>query len=167
MTSPISPSELVETYQVGVWRYLRFLGCSEAEADDLVQETFMAVLRKPFEQRSSAQSGAYLRTVARNQFLMFLRRQRREVSAQRLDVADEVWNDQAGESWGAEYIDALGVCLEGLGERARQAIQLRYNDDASRSEMAEAIGMTEEGIKTLLRRTRQQLKECVLRRLKS
>jgi len=28
-------AEIIETHQAGVWRYLRFLGCDEAQADDL------------------------------------------------------------------------------------------------------------------------------------
>ena len=29
------PVRLIETYQVGIWRYLRALGCEAAQAEDL------------------------------------------------------------------------------------------------------------------------------------
>ena len=66
----LEPAELVRRYQTGVWRYLRFLGARTAEVDDLVQETFLAVLRGNFEYRSDPQTAAYLRKVARNQLLL-------------------------------------------------------------------------------------------------
>ena len=40
--------ELARRHQAGVWRYLRLLGCAPDLADDLVQETFLQVLRRPF-----------------------------------------------------------------------------------------------------------------------
>ena len=69
-------ASLLQAHQVGVWRYLRYLGCDADETDDLVQETFLVVLRKGFEQRSRSETAAYLRTVARNRLLMERRKHR-------------------------------------------------------------------------------------------
>ena len=76
----VEPAELIRRYQTGVWRYLRFLGARTAEVDDLVQETFLAVLRGSFEHRSDRQTAAYLRKVARNQLLLARRRQGKELN---------------------------------------------------------------------------------------
>ncbi|HRJ79073.1 MAG TPA: sigma-70 family RNA polymerase sigma factor, partial [Planctomycetota bacterium] len=67
---------LIVAHQAGVWRYLRYLGCDRAQADDLTQETFLQVLRHGFEQRGERETAAYLRKVARNCFLMSVRRTR-------------------------------------------------------------------------------------------
>ena len=75
-TTGFDPVELIETHQAGVWRYLRALGCQPAQADDLTQETFLAVLRKPFEYRGREAAAAYLRRVARRQWLMSARKSR-------------------------------------------------------------------------------------------
>ena len=45
-------ADLVRQHQAGVWRYLRFLGCDRPLADDLTQETFLAVLETPFDIRT-------------------------------------------------------------------------------------------------------------------
>lgn len=71
-------AELVRSHQSGVWRYLRFLGADESLADDLTQETFVSVWKKPFVEHSPAATGSYLRTIARNLFLMSLRRRKRQ-----------------------------------------------------------------------------------------
>ena len=36
------PVQLIETYQAGVWRYLRAMGCEASLADDLTQEVNLA-----------------------------------------------------------------------------------------------------------------------------
>ena len=45
--------------------------------------------------------------------------------------------------------------------RARTAIDLRYRDGRSRAEIAAELNMAPEGIKTLLRRTRDSLRRCI------
>jgi DNA-directed RNA polymerase specialized sigma24 family protein len=45
--------------------------------------------------------------------------------------------------------------------RARQAIDLFYRDNRSRTEIGQTLEMTEDGVKSLLRRTREILRKCV------
>lgn len=156
----LSAAELVREHQAGVWRYLRFLGCQDSQCDDLTQETFLAVLRKPLDQRSPRATAAYLRTVARNKLLMSLRKAGREPANGFLEAAEDVWAKLADDGGGA-YLDALDDCLTELTDRVRRAVEMRYRDGSSRQEMAAELEMTEQGIKTLLRRAREQLRRCV------
>lgn len=162
---PVSLEELVRAYQAGVWRYLRFLGCDESQADDLTQETFLAVHRRPFVQHSPPETFAYLRTVARNQLLMSIRRSKRRPVIEDIELAESVWRQFNDSDGGDAYLEALRECVETLAGRSRQAIDLRYRDDRSRAEIAQALEMTEDGVKTLLRRTRDVLRRCVEQRL--
>jgi RNA polymerase sigma-70 factor (ECF subfamily) len=165
MTQAMDVAELVQLYQAGVWRYLRFLGCEPSLADDLTQETFLTIHRSPFEQRSPQATGCYLRTVARNLFMAALRRSRREPAVEDLDRADEVWRRFAADDGGESYLEALRECVNALDGRARQAIELRYQDDRSRAEIAAKLDLGEEGVKALLRRTREVLRRCIEKRL--
>ena len=163
---PIDLARLVLEHQAGVWRYVRFLGAERAEADDLTQETFLAVARAAFVERDQRQTAGYLRTVARNQLLALRRRQKREVSTVELEAADSVWAAAAGSDGNLiGYLDALRDCLAGLEGRSRQAVDLHYRDGAGREAIAEALTMKPDGVKTLLRRTRQALRECIERKL--
>ena len=65
-----------------------------------------------------------------------------------------------------EYLDSLDDCLGELTDRARRAIELRYRDDRSRRDIAAALEMTEDGVKTLRRGTREMLRQCVERKVK-
>lgn len=160
----LSCDELVRAHQAGIWRYLRYLGADDAEADDLAQETFLAVLRKPFEQRSPAETFAYLRSVARNKLLGLRRREGRIVPLDEFSVADDVW-DRLVRGDGEEMLDALEDCLEHVNGRARQAIEMHYREEQSREEIAAALGLKPEGVKTLLRRTRAALRDCIERKI--
>ena len=154
---------LVSQHQGNLWRYLRYLGADASEADDLVQETFLAVARKPFEQHGDQSTAAYLRTVARRQLLICRRRQRRELDSVQLDAAETVWARLADDRV-EPLIDSLQQCLENINGRARQALDLFYRDGMSREALAKRMEMKPDGVKTLLRRTRDALRDCIQRK---
>jgi RNA polymerase sigma-70 factor (ECF subfamily) len=152
---------MVRAHQAGLWRYLRFLGCDGALAEDLVQDTFVAVWHKPFEDRGARATTAYLRRVAKNNFLMAVRRRRARPAFQELREADRAWDACAGDDDGAAYRTALAECVEQLQPRQRQGVELCYGQQQSRDGIAAQLGMTADGVKTLLRRAREALRVCV------
>ena len=167
-------ARLVKEHQAGVWRFLRVLGCHPAEAEDLTQETFMAVLQKPFQDYNRSATAAYLRQVARNLLVDSRRRAARAVPATDISTADL---DELEATWvrwadkysgrdnddGAELLQALQRCLQTLAERARQALDLRFRDRLPRVEIAARLGMSEDGAKNLMQRAKQQLRTCIER----
>jgi RNA polymerase sigma-70 factor, ECF subfamily len=172
MTAAVSDYERVEfdlasvvrEHQADVWRYLRYLGAAAEDADDLTQETFVAVARTPFELRSPGETAAYLRTAARNQLLMLRRKQGRQICTVELTAAEEVWADATHSRPFDEFLEALSQCRESLAGRARDAVDRFYRDGLSREEMASEFAMSVDGVKSLLRRTRASLRDCVERR---
>lgn len=162
-----SAAELIRRHQVGVWRYLRMLGCDESLADDLTQETLLKVLgRDSFTQLSDTATAAYLRRTAHNLLVSFHRKGGRAKTIYTSDPLDEVWNRWAGSDLtGDEAIDSLKECLQALTDRARLALQMRFADDASRAEIAEALQITEHGARNLMQRAKQLLRDCVQAKL--
>ncbi len=158
-------ARLVEEHQAGLWRYVRYLGADESEADDLVQETFLAVFRNRFDVRSDGQTVVYLRKVARNQLLMLRRKQRSRAATVELDAAEEVWAKLAGNNGQDELLDALEDCLaNAVNPQQRRALDLYYHDRASRAEIGQTLDLAVEGVKTLLRRARAALRDCLQRK---
>lgn len=159
---------LVRMHQVGIWRFLRAMGCSAAEAEDLTQETFLEVLRRPFEQRSEKSSAAYLRLVARHQMLMARRKGGREVGLADVEDIVDQWAAYTGpdDQDGGLKVEALKECLKGLEERERRALELRYKDEIPREEIGRALNLSDGGVKNLMERARDKLKRCMERRLK-
>ena len=50
-----------------------------------------------------------------------------------------------------------------MGARAGEAVRLHYEQRRSRREIGRALGIGEQGVKSLLRRSRQVLRDCVER----
>jgi len=155
---------LVRRHQDEVWRYLRYLGASTELADDLTQEAFLQLLRAPFEERSPEATAAWLRTVARHLFQRSFRRP--QFAPLDVETIEATWLRFAPSDGGEESLDSLRVCLASLDGRAREAIRLHYEERRSRGDIGERLGIGTDGVKSLLRRTRALLRDCVERRRK-
>jgi RNA polymerase sigma-70 factor (ECF subfamily) len=158
-------SDLVQAHQRAVWRYLRFLGCDPAEADDLTQETFVRALGRPPGAVEPEAWRGYLRAVARNAFLKAAERgrRRREVD---LELAEAAFAWAEGEDEGERTRAALDACLDELPRPARAALDLRFRERLDRSALAARLGLGENGAKSLLQRTYARLRVCIERRLR-
>ena len=159
----------VARHQRGLWRFARLLGAAGDHADDLVQEALLAALHKRIDTRPEPEAAAWLRAALRNLWRMHLRTQSRRPEHQALDATPELAEAalarHAGDDGsGDAFALALRQCLETLDGRARRALELRYTEQSSRAAMASELAMGEDGIKTLLRRTREALFACVQRR---
>jgi len=160
----LSLADIIDQHQADVWRYLRYLGAEASDADDLTQETFLALNRSNFEHRTTVETAAYLRTVARNQLLMLRRRQGRQLDTIQLEAAEQVWSKTTSNTGIGAILETLADCLKTVDGRAREAIDLFYRDGLSRKAMAAALNIKPEGVKTLLRRTRDVLRDCIQRK---
>jgi RNA polymerase sigma-70 factor (ECF subfamily) len=169
---------IVRTHQAMVYRYLRYMGAATDVAEDVAQETFLAAYRSasvPLED-ASAEGGrcaAWLRGVARNQLLMHFRKARSNphtsdptVLEEAMEEADAVWHAEVlRASDGFDYHEALQACLAGLQGTQRKVLDMFYGEEYSRAQIGEALNMSEDGVKSFLRRVRGALRKCVLGRL--
>jgi len=160
-----STEELVIAHQAGLWRYLRLLGSSESQIEDHIQETFLALLRSPMENRGHPAAAQYLRTIARNIFLKSLRRTRLEEATLAANEADQTWRRYVDDEHEDAHLSALRNCLEALPERSRQIMQLRFRDGMARRDIAAQMAMKDSGLKTLIQRVRKALRDCVIEKL--
>lgn len=155
--------QLVVSYQAPVWRYLRLLGAEANEADDLMQETFVCVAARLRDGEVLQAPAAFLRGIARNLLLGARRRERRSPpTISWLDAVDEfvVAEPAAIED---DRVDALRLCMQRLQGRAQQAVQWHHLDGVPREEVAVRLGLGINGLKSLLTRARESLRECVER----
>lgn len=160
-TTGFDPARLIEQYQVGVWRYLRALGCEPALADDLTQETFLSVLQHPFTDLGPAATAAYLRKVAHNQFISVQRKVGKVIAVEDIEEFDRSWEQWAGNDNGEAMLEALRECLQELTSRARLALEMRFRERESRASIAAALGISEHGAKNLMQRAKQTLRNCI------
>ncbi len=153
---------LIAEHQSGVWRYLRAIGCDASLADDLTQETFVAVLMRPFENFSHASTASYLRRVAFHLLVTLRRRQGRMTVTEDMETLDRDWCRWAGcDASGNEVLDALAECFSRLTQRAQMSLRMRFHEDASREQIALSLGITQHGAKNLMQRAKLQLRQCL------
>ncbi|WP_182867407.1 RNA polymerase sigma factor [Rhodopirellula sp. JC639] len=158
---------LIHRHQRGVWRYLRMLGCDDATADDLTQETFLRVLRRDdFVQHNDNATAGYLRRTAYNLLVSRHRKLGRVQTTGEPELLDETWDRWAGKDLtGDAAVEALQQCFQKLTERAQIALRMRFDSSASRIEIGEALGITDHGARNLMQRAKQQLRNCVEEKL--
>lgn len=166
---------IVREHQHEVYRYLRYLGADAPTAEDLVQETFLAAYAAETDVTGwePSRRAAWLRGIARNKLVAHWRRLRSgpvltdpQALAEYAQRAEAVWTrDFLGGGDGFDYLEALRKCLEVLPTRGREVVRMRYEQGKSREDMAVALELSDDGVKSLLRRTRAALGECVQRRL--
>ncbi len=162
VTEPPHPSaRTLEEHYRPLWRYLRFLGCSESLAEDLAQETFIAVLARPPVLHDPGALPAYLRGIARNLFVKSLKKAKSEPVSRDLLEADAVWDPCAAPEGWNEYLEAVRGCVEELGDRDRLVLEQYFAREGGRREAAASAELSEEGLKSLLRRIKGRLKACV------
>ena len=160
------PARLIREYQAGLWRYLRALGCEASLAEDLVQETFLAILERPFQEIGPAATSAYLRKIAFHRYVTYQRRAGKMTALENLDEIEADWNRLAADDQGEAMLAALKLCLAELTPRARQALEMKFRDDQTREAIAAMLEITEHGAKNLLQRAKQQLRTCVEAKVK-
>ncbi|MEQ8210521.1 MAG: sigma-70 family RNA polymerase sigma factor [Lacipirellulaceae bacterium] len=154
----------VREHQANIWRYLRYLGADSNDAEDLVQETFLAFRRADYEERSPQETAGYLRKVARNQLLMWRRASGTKINTVDLANAEQAWAEMTEPNGYEGLLALLKDCLQSVEGRAREAINKFYEEGQSREAVAESLGMKSNGVKTLLRRTRDALRACIERK---
>ncbi|HMO14588.1 MAG TPA: sigma-70 family RNA polymerase sigma factor [Pirellulaceae bacterium] len=165
--SDFDPAQLINEYQVGVWRYLRAMGCEASLAEDLTQETFLKVIQRPFTVLDPLATINYLRKIARNLYISHHRRAGKVIAVEDMQQFEMVWNEWVRDANGEAFIDALTDCFQRLTDRAKTALSLKFKDQLSRAEIAESIGLSEHGAKNLMQRAKKQLRDCVDRKVNS
>ncbi|MBL8735102.1 MAG: sigma-70 family RNA polymerase sigma factor [Planctomycetes bacterium] len=160
----VAPSltALLAEHQRPLWRYLRLLGADPDEADDLLQDTFVAFATRAGE-RPLAAPGAFLRGIARNLLLTARRKSRRRPPTDDWASAVDQLAEQHGDAFADTQVEALRDCLQRLPERARQAVQWHHVEGLSRRDTATRLGLGDEGTKSLLQRARRLLRDCLER----
>lgn len=156
--------DLIDRHAGWLFRVAVSMVSSREDAEDLVQETFLAASRaiNRFEERSSVKT--WLRGILLNHVskLYRSRKVRRHLS---LDddrgqtVRAEVEAEGATPADAIESKADVQVMLQTLSDEHREVIVLREIEGLSYEEMAKLLGVPRGTVESRLHRARQQLKE--------
>ncbi len=170
--------DCVRWHAPGVYRLALRLTRNEAEAEDVVQETFLSAFKAIGQFDGRAELRTWLYRIAYNAAMMRLRRSRRDMVS--LDEAVESedgtpipqqlydWSKLPEEELRkAELRAEMEKAIEGLPEKLRLVFVLRELEDLSTEETAQTLGLKVEAVKTRLHRARLSLRERLARYLAS
>lgn len=160
----LDPAMLWEQFGPPLRRFLARRVPPGVEADDLVQEVFLRVIRGVAAVRATDRPEAWLFQIARNALRDSLRvRLRRDGRTDPLDgdlPADvDPTADRAAE---AELAPCLTAMIDRLAEPYRTAITLTSLQGVSQADAARRLGVSASGMKSRVQRGRVQLREMLV-----
>jgi RNA polymerase sigma-70 factor (ECF subfamily) len=167
--------ELVEKYQARLVGVLEHIMPVREGAEDLAQEVFMRVYRARKTYIPGAKFSTWLFTIANNVACNAMRKmsRRKEVNVQATpsgSVPVRPLENMAKDASGlmptrlvdkGELSDVVRVAMQSLNDRQRMALLLSKFEGMSYQDIAEAMGITTQAVKSLLSRARVNLKNIL------
>lgn len=137
--------------------YIIRLGLMETTAEELMQETMLAVWRKAhMYNRSKAAASTWIFTLARNQSIDWMRKQKYPEYS-----LDEWHEDATEEDSGGEQLvtsDRVSKLMSRLPENQAQVIYMSFFEGRSHSDIAERLGIPLGSVKSRIRLASEKLK---------
>ena len=156
-------AELMSLYRAPVYTYLVRHGICEAERDDLFQEIFMKIHRGAKRYDQSRALAPWVFTIVANSVRSFYRIKR--VETNELDDKEESANPQASELYLAQQTaQFLELEIQKLPLAQREALLLSLQEDLSQDDIAQALKIPVNTVKTNLRRARERLSQRLVQR---
>jgi RNA polymerase sigma-70 factor (ECF subfamily) len=149
-------AELYQEHSLAVFNYLLRLIHDRNLAEDLLQETFVAVWRGADGFRHQAQVKTWLLRIAHNRAVSWLRRHRPQSMQENLEVADDAPGPEALSliSWRNEE---LLSALDALSPNHRAVIELAFAHELPYSEIAVIMECPEGTVKSRMSYALKQL----------
>lgn len=170
--------EVVEAYTDNLMRVAFSLGFREADAEELVQDTFCAFLEGGARFKGRSKLLTYLFGILYNKARTHRRYRDRLESIDRL--TDEAFDGRfdAEEHWNIQSMDEMSEvekkaqsnelgrwlqeCLDGLNATLRMAFVMKEVEGLETEEICAALAMTPNNLGVTLFRARNKLRECLM-----
>jgi RNA polymerase sigma-70 factor, ECF subfamily len=137
--------------------------------DEITHETFVFAFRRISEFTAGTSVRGWLRAIAANKVRAEIERYGRE-ERNRLAYSERCALDEALREASAPdslELEALNECLKAVPNHLRTVLQLKYHEDSSSEEIARRLERSIAWVRTTLCRVREQLRDCIERKLKS
>jgi RNA polymerase sigma-70 factor (ECF subfamily) len=154
---------LIRQFEMGVFRLALSIVNDPADANEIAQETFIAALRSLWSYQEKSSFKAWLYTIALNISRSHLRKQKilnrlkstligiHQIEARKIPQPEEaiIQNEKEAAIWKS---------LNGLDERHRIVVVLRYFHEMSVAEISEVLSINEGTVHSRLHTARERLR---------
>lgn len=152
--------QLFVQHQGAIKGFILSLRPDFAEAQDILQETFLTVTRKAAAFQAGSNFVAWSFSIARFKVLEAARARRRETELS-VEVLDSLAAEAPREGVSEAHLFALRACLERLAPRAREVVRLRYHEEQAPGAIAARLAWGVNAVHVALARARVALRQCV------
>lgn len=149
--------KLLSCHQTVIERFVRFRIPGKSDADDVLQETYLAAYQKFNTLNHPENFKPWILTIARNKCNDYFRRQ-----ARRLEISLETLHESVP-GWGRcgrMFEDTVQETLDRLGDRDRQMLYLYYFKELPQMEIAKRLGIPLGTVKSRLYHAKNQFREA-------
>ncbi|TBR23223.1 sigma-70 family RNA polymerase sigma factor [bacterium] len=173
--SPEALDALVRENTETLYNAARGMGFAETDAEELVQDSFVAFLDAldRFEGRSSVRT--FLFGILYNKASAYRRRRLKEAPEEEVDARFDARFDVSGlwspalktpdeEALDRELREHLAGCAEGLTEAQRLAFHLKEVEGTPNEELCNVLGVSATNLRVILFRARNKLRDCLEQR---
>ncbi|MCU1224137.1 MAG: polymerase, sigma-24 subunit, subfamily [Edaphobacter sp.] len=161
-------NELGSEYVDGLYGYAMVLTRNRAEAEDLVQETYVRALGAVGRLRENSNVKGWLFTILRNLWFNELRKRRNAPAIVEMDGDDHTADSLAGNARDAHEIfvsnensDIVRSAINNLPVEFREIILLREFEELSYQEIADVLGCPAGTVMSRLGRARAKLRTAL------
>lgn len=157
---------MVRQYEGGVFRLALSIVGNQPEANEITQETFLSALRSLASYREKSSFKAWLYAIALNHSRNYLRKRKvierlraTLASVFRLDIEKQPSPEDVAIQ--SEKEAAVWQSLNGLDERHRIVVILRYFHELSIAEISDILAVNEGTIHSRLHTAREKLRDAL------
>lgn len=157
---------LLDAYEQPLFAYFRQRHVRRSDAEDLTQSVFMVLLdqgRRFDARRGSLRAFAF--GIARRVWLKHAARRGKDAAALPADVVDERTDSPDAALERMERKAIVAEAIASLPDMAREVLTMRMHHDLSIAEIAEALDIPPNTVKSHLFRGRNQLRQSITAKL--
>lgn len=125
-----------------------------SEAEDIAQDALLRAWRRRSTLRDSERRNQWLATIVRNEAFRQHARVRPDPTA-KIEFREGAEDEQV---LAAVELADLHAALEGLNERDRRLLEMKYEEDLTQAMIARRLGIPEGTVKVRLHRARNKLR---------
>lgn len=158
---------LMDAFQKPIYNYIRRLVVSHEDAEDVLQEVFIRILRSIDKFRGESSLSTWIYRIATNESLRLLNERKNERVIATEDVQEELMSKLKASDY-VDYENEMLVKFQeailSLPEKQRLVFNLRYYDELEYDEIAHILDAKVDTLKVNYHYAKEKIKEYILNR---
>ena len=176
----LNPHHWVANFSDALYSYTLVRVNNVAQAEDIVQETFLSAWKARETYNGMASEKNWLYTICKNKIIDYYRKAatNKEILATENEDEDYFFgddgrhwnNNKAPQNWNVDYSQTienkefysiLSKCKNKLKQGQQSVFTMKYLDDIETDEICETLGITAQNYWVLIHRAKIQLRTCL------